>query len=216
MKLATRISSIRRQAWKQCRSCSADSDSMWRDSLASSRLAGCTRSPRGLERRRDRVLREPVDLEVGVQPAQLAGDGDVAPGVAEADRRGQVERALAAGRGRASSVRGAAPRRGEVAQQQVDPHRVARVRAVAGALEHDELAAGHARRAAARASGRDGVIVAVDARAPDSAPAGTALPFAGVVDLPPSSVCTSVSGVVSSPQPTQSSICLVECGSEKT
>ena len=40
MKLAIRISSIRRQAWKQCRSCSADSDSKWRDSFDSHRLAG--------------------------------------------------------------------------------------------------------------------------------------------------------------------------------
>ena len=36
---------MRRQAWKQCRSCSADSDSMWRDSLASSALSGWIRSP---------------------------------------------------------------------------------------------------------------------------------------------------------------------------
>ena len=49
-----------------------------------------------LEHRGDRVLREPVDLEVGVQLAQLVGDRDVALGVAEPDRRGDVERALAA------------------------------------------------------------------------------------------------------------------------
>ena len=46
MKFASRISSIRRHAWKQCRSCSADSDSMWRDSFASCALAGWIRSPR--------------------------------------------------------------------------------------------------------------------------------------------------------------------------
>jgi hypothetical protein len=45
MKLAIRISSIVRQLWKQCRSCSADSDSKWRDSFASQALAGWTRSP---------------------------------------------------------------------------------------------------------------------------------------------------------------------------
>jgi class 3 adenylate cyclase len=49
MKFATRISSIRRQAWKQCRSCSADSDSMCPDSLARWTLAGWIRSPSGLE-----------------------------------------------------------------------------------------------------------------------------------------------------------------------
>ena len=40
LKLPKQISSIRRIAWKQCRSCSADSLSMWLDSLASSALAG--------------------------------------------------------------------------------------------------------------------------------------------------------------------------------
>src|SRR6266542_2264952 len=45
MKLASRISSMRRMAWKACRSCSADSDWMWADSLASSADAGWTRSP---------------------------------------------------------------------------------------------------------------------------------------------------------------------------
>ena len=36
---------MRRQAWKQWRSCSADSDSMWLDSFASSALSGWIRSP---------------------------------------------------------------------------------------------------------------------------------------------------------------------------
>ena len=97
MKLASRISSIRRHAWKTLSSCSRDSAAMWRDSLASRALAGWMRSPQRLEHARDRVLREPVDLEVGVQRAQLARDRDVAPGVAEADRRGDVQRAPAAG-----------------------------------------------------------------------------------------------------------------------
>ena len=47
-----------------------------------------------LEHRGDRVLREPVDLEVGMEPAQLVGDRRVALRVAEADRRGDVEGAL--------------------------------------------------------------------------------------------------------------------------
>ena len=45
MKFATRISSMRRIAWKACRSCSADSLSMCADSFASSALAGWIRSP---------------------------------------------------------------------------------------------------------------------------------------------------------------------------
>ena len=68
MKLATRISSIRRIAWNTCRSCSADSDSMCADSLARPADAGWMRSPRGLEHAGHRVLGQPVDLEVGVEP----------------------------------------------------------------------------------------------------------------------------------------------------
>ena len=49
-----------------------------------------------LEHRRHRVLGEPVDLEVGVELAQLVGDRGVALRVAEPDRRGDVERALPA------------------------------------------------------------------------------------------------------------------------
>ena len=64
-----------------------------------------------LEHRGDRVLREPVDLEVGMQLAQLVGDRDVALRVAEADRRGDVERALAARLCRAPSARPAAAAR---------------------------------------------------------------------------------------------------------
>ena len=50
----------------------------------------------GLQHARDRVLRQPVDLEVGVQRAQLLRDRDVAPRVAEADGGGDEQRALAA------------------------------------------------------------------------------------------------------------------------
>ena len=46
MKFATRISSIRRNAWNTFSSCSPDSDWMWADSLASCALAGWMRSPR--------------------------------------------------------------------------------------------------------------------------------------------------------------------------
>ena len=49
-----------------------------------------------LEDARHRVLRQPVDLQAVDEVAQLAGDRDVALRVAEPDRRGDVERALAA------------------------------------------------------------------------------------------------------------------------
>ena len=214
MKFATRISSIRRQAWKQCRSCSADSDSMCADSLARQRARGVDPLALGLEHARDRVLREPVDLEVGVQRAQLLGDRDVAARVAEPDRRGDEQRAAAPRAAAASTPRGRGGR-DEVAQQQVDLHRVARLRAVAGALERHQLAAG--RLAPARRPGRAGGSGPGrrGSRAPGTrtraamsreAPRGPHRSSAGVVSA-------SVSGSVSSAQPTQSSICLVECGS---
>ena len=49
---------------------------------------------RGLEQRRHRVLGEPIDLEAGVELPQLARDREIAPAMAGADRRRQVERAL--------------------------------------------------------------------------------------------------------------------------
>ena len=62
------------------------------------RLAGKPRAERmdalaaGFQQARHGVLRQPVDLEIRMQLAQLAGDGDVAPPMAEADRRGEIER----------------------------------------------------------------------------------------------------------------------------
>ena len=111
---------------------------------------------------RHRVLRQPVDLEIRHERAQLAGDRHVPLGVAEADRRGDVEGApaacLRAGPGR---CRGPA-RLDEVAQQQVDLHRVARVRAVAGALEAHERAADQLCECGARVMRADGVVAPVD------------------------------------------------------
>ena len=49
-----------------------------------------------LEDRGDGMLRKPVDLEIRVQLPQLVGDRDVPSRMAEADRRRDVERALAA------------------------------------------------------------------------------------------------------------------------
>ena len=48
------------------------------------------------EQPRDGVLRQPVDLQVRNELAQCTGDGDVAAGVAEPDRRGDEERPGAA------------------------------------------------------------------------------------------------------------------------
>jgi hypothetical protein len=64
---------MRRTAEKTDSSCSPPSDST------------CAISPL-LEHAHDRLLRQPVDLQVGVQGPQLVGDGQVAAHVAEPDR----------------------------------------------------------------------------------------------------------------------------------
>ncbi len=101
--------------------------------------------PLCLEHGRHRVLREPVDLEVGVQLPQLLGDRDVAPSVAEPDRRGDVERAPTPAerpRPRLHLRRRRHDRLGELAHQPVHLHRVTRLREVADAFHCDEGPAG--------------------------------------------------------------------------
>ena len=53
---------------------------------------GVNRLPLGLEHPRDRILREPVDLQVGHQRAQLASDSHVASRMTQSDRRGNEQR----------------------------------------------------------------------------------------------------------------------------
>ena len=93
-----------------------------------------------LEHGGDGMLGQPVDLEVGVELPQLVGDRGVPLGVAEADRRGDVEGALAAGLA-AHPAAGGRRRRDEVAKQVVHLHRIACLREVPRALERDELPA---------------------------------------------------------------------------
>jgi hypothetical protein len=89
-----------------------------------------------LEHGRDRILGQPVDLEIRVQPAQLIGDRQVSPDVAESDRRGHIERSPAARLG--SGPAGSRPRRGridELPQRQVEPNRVTQVGGMATSFE---------------------------------------------------------------------------------
>ena len=69
------------------------SSSMCRVSLASRALSGCTRSPFASSNRVTGSCASQSTCRSG-DSAQLARDGQIAPAVAEADRRGQVERAL--------------------------------------------------------------------------------------------------------------------------
>ena len=142
---------------------------MWPDSPASCATGRVDPLAVRLEHLGDRVLSEPVDLEIGAEPAQFLGDGDVAAGVAEADRRGDVQRPPAPGQG----PRPAARRRSgadEIAQQQVHLDRVAAGRNVAGAFECHELAAGGRRERRTLRERPDLVPVAMnhERRAPDS------------------------------------------------
>src|SRR5579871_693759 len=94
-------------------------------------LALCFEPPR------HRVLREPVDLDVRPQASHLARDRHVALRVAEADRRGDVQRARPAVGAMDGRVSGCTPGEGdvlaEVAYGQVDPDGLAGMRKVPGA-----------------------------------------------------------------------------------
>ncbi len=92
-----------------------------------------------------RVLGEPVDLDVRMQPAQLVGDGDVATRMAEADRGRQeqhpplaIERSGPAPRDRLSRAEIA----DEVTDRVVDDDRLSRLREMPGAVEQQQAPAG--------------------------------------------------------------------------
>ena len=94
MKFASRISSIRLIAWKQWRSCSADSALDVARLVRKAATGWMNVLAARFENGRHRMLGEPVDLEVGMELAQLVGDGDIALRVPEPDRRRDVESAL--------------------------------------------------------------------------------------------------------------------------
>ena len=50
-------------------------------------------APRG-QHRGDRVLRQPIDFEIRMEPAELVGNRDVSLGVSQPDRRGDIEGTL--------------------------------------------------------------------------------------------------------------------------
>ena len=90
----------------------------------------------GLEHRGHGMLREPVDLEVGVELPQLAGDRDVALGVPEPDRRADEERAPPARAAACPAARlGARPAKSRSIWLTL--HGVTHLRRVARALEQD-------------------------------------------------------------------------------
>ena len=98
MKLATRISSIRRSAWKQCRSWPHASEAMCPDSRREPRAGRVDRLTRSFQHRGDGFLGEPLDLEVGSIATEFVDDGEVTADVAETDRGRHVQDLGAAAR----------------------------------------------------------------------------------------------------------------------
>ena len=119
-----------------------------------------------LEHPGHRVLGEPVDLQVRLEPAELAGDRDVTLRVAEPDRGGDVEGPGTAVRPVDRGVaRRALPPEGvlrEVAESQVDLDGLAGVGEVAGTADRLELPVAEAGQRSSVARRRDLVTVALD------------------------------------------------------
>ena len=115
-----------------------------------------------LERRADRVLGQPVDLQIGVERAQLVGDGDVPPDVAESDRRGHVQRSLRTPIRARPATKPWRRSVEEVAQREVDAHGIAGLRAVSRPSEADKSAAGELGRLGADGVRHDAVVLTVD------------------------------------------------------
>ena len=115
-----------------------------------------------LQHRRDGALGEPVDLQIGVELAQLVGDGRVSLRVAEADRRRDVERALAprlaAHPARAAAGGGCTKSR----SRRLALHRVTRMDEVPAALDRHELAGRDPGELDAAGMRGDRILVAVD------------------------------------------------------
>ena len=138
---------MRRIAWKQCRSCSADSLSMWLDSLASNALAGWMRSPRACQNLGHRMLGQPVDLEVRMQLAQLVRDRDVPLRRARARSATRCRARACDGTCRAPSAEGGGAGLMKSRRSRFTLTGSRTCERVARPLEHDQLAAGVLRRA---------------------------------------------------------------------
>ena len=117
--------------------------------------------PACLQHRGHRMLSEPVDLEVGMELAQLFRDRGIALRVAEPDRRGDVERALSA-RLAAHPAAWRRRRLHEVAQEQVDLDGVACMREMARPFEYRELAVRKLRESRTGGARAHRVVASVD------------------------------------------------------
>ena len=148
---------MRRQAWKTLSSCSRDSAAMWRDSLASPALAGWIRSPHASSTRVTGSCASQSICRSGCRARSsraMATSRQAWPRpIGEETYRARRGRPIARRQG-AAPVGAAVGARGEVVQQLVEAHRMARVGAVPDVDELDELGAGG--RGEGRARGRMG------------------------------------------------------------
>ena len=129
---------MRRIAWKQCRSCSADSLSMCVDSFARKGLAGWMRSPRSSS---TAVTGCWASQSISRSGCSLRSSSAIAASrcawpspIGDETYSARLRPGLAAHPARRPRRRG-----DEVAQEQVDLDRVTGVREVTRTLEHDEL-----------------------------------------------------------------------------
>ena len=144
---------------------------MCADSLARCAAGGVDALSLGGEHPGHRVLGQPVDLHARDELAQLARHRQVAVGMAQADGRRDVEHAPGVRRAapdwlrrrrRAGYPGGLGGGGEELAQRQVDRHRLARLRLVPRSLDDDQLAAGDPRKGPAVGAREDVVPASMD------------------------------------------------------
>ena len=221
MKFAQKISSIRRRAWKACRSCSPASRSMCATSLASDALAGWIVSPRC----RSTVVTGSCASQSISRPGTCRRSSSAIATSRQACPRPIGDDTNNARFGRTT------PRRQVVAGGGAAVTRSANSRRsrltltgsrTCGAWPEPSNRTSSAPVSSATRSPRATGMTA--SSVPWTTTAGHVMlrqsastaSTSGRPESPPSMVRISVSGVVSRPQATQSSICFVECGSGKT
>jgi hypothetical protein len=215
MKFATRISSMRRHRLEAVQVVLGRLALDVRDSLASSALAGCTRSPSTSSTRVTGCCASQSISRPGTSAAARARSRRRAR-VAEPDRRGDEEGAPRPPRARlrARRMERAAPYAiGELAQQQVRPSPGSRACGPCPAPSSStSLPFVAAASAFAARRGADRILVAVH-HEHRTAHALAQRQQLVAVRLGRKHRRDQRLGSVSRPQPTQSSICFVECGS---
>ena len=165
------------------------------------------------------MLRQPVDLEIGMALAEGIGDGYVAAGVSEPNRRGDEQGTFAArlSTGPRTPFRlGRVDAFDEFSQEEIEADRIAPIRCMAGALEEHQFGPERRGERDSRRRRNDGIVGAMNDESRAADIWRQREHFGLVTGYGPVRVSAKVAGDVSSAQVTQSSIALLECGSQKT